>query len=237
MNYQQLQLLGLNSYEAKVLHTLMHKGALKVSQLSKESTVPNGQIYNTLDSLEEKGLINLIPDKVKIYVSKSILYIKELLKERKKELVSLDKELDELKEIENDRVGEEIQIARGKKGFHKLILEWEKMKLGSSPYVYEIKWNAEIQDKNILKIANNVQKKGKDKKVLYDINAPKENIKYWNKLTPNYNFIEADGIAMSICNHSCMISILDTNSTLLIKSKTFAKTMTQLFEGYWESKQ
>lgn len=235
MNFEQLKLLGLTTYEAKVLHTLLYKGSLKVSQITKESSVPNGQIYNTLDSLEEKSLINLIPDKIKKYQSKSIKYIKDLLEEKQKELNNLNKELDQLKEIESQRTNNEILIARGKKGFHKMILEWNSMKLGSSPYIYEIKWNADVADKNIQKIANNAKKKGKIKKVLYDYNASKENIKTWEKIAPDYNFIEAEGIAMSITSTSTLISILDLNSTLLIKSKTFSNTMAKLFEGYFEN--
>jgi len=234
MEIEQLRLLGLTTYEAKVLYALLHKGALKVAQITKESSVPNGQIYNTLDSLEEKNLINIIPDKIKKYQAKSINYIKDLIENKKEELKKLELELEKLKEIENKRTDGEIMIARGKKGFHKMILEWNSMNLGNSPYVYEIKWKADITDKNIEKIASNVKKKNKIKKVLYDFNTSVENIKYWKKIVPNYHFIEAEGIAMSITENSTLISILDVNSTLLLKSKTFSTTMAKLFEGYYE---
>lgn len=234
MEIEQLKLLNLTTYEAKVLYSLLHKGVLKVSQITKESNVPNGQIYNTLDSLEEKNLINIIPDNVKKYQAKSITYIKELIENKKDELKELEIELEKIKKIENKRIDGEIMIARGKKGFHKMILEWNSMSLGNSPYVYEIKWKADVNDLNIKKIANDVKKKGKIKKVLYDYNTPKENIKKWQEIIPKYHFIEANEIAMSITSNSTLISILDLNSTILIKSKSFSNTLSKLYEGYYE---
>ncbi|MDY7081070.1 MAG: helix-turn-helix domain-containing protein [Halobacteria archaeon] len=48
--------LGLSDYEAKVYRSLLNLGTTTASELSDDSGVPMGRVYDTLDGLENKGM-------------------------------------------------------------------------------------------------------------------------------------------------------------------------------------
>ncbi len=231
MELEHLKLLGLNTYEIKTYTTLLKKGKSKVSKIIEDSQVPSGKIYETLDSLETKGLVAIVPDKIKYYIPKSINNLKEIIKQKESELKQLNKELDEFKDIIEQRTDGEITVVRGKKNFHRLIKEFPEV----DKFTYYIKWKADITDMNIMKGAKEKQKRNIVLKTLYDFEVPKENIAKWEKYTPNYDYIKTEGIAMHIDEKITMISILSQNSTILIKSKEFSEVMKQLYEGYYEN--
>ncbi len=54
------ELLDLSLYESKVYATLLIKGSMTLSELSKETGVPKTKIYHVSRSLEEKGFVELI---------------------------------------------------------------------------------------------------------------------------------------------------------------------------------
>jgi len=60
--------LGLTQNETKAYETLLHKGKSTAAELSKDSGVVYGRIYDVLASLESKGLIKIIPEKTKKFV-------------------------------------------------------------------------------------------------------------------------------------------------------------------------
>lgn len=231
---EKLKLLGLNNYEIKAYLTLLHKGKSKASFISQDSKVPNGKIYDTLASLENKGLIAIIPEEVKRYVAKPIENLKNMLKEKEDELKKLSQEIDKLKDIQEERQEGNIMLVRGKRNFHKIVKETPT----SETFSYTIKWKADITDMNFMQSVKKGMKRKLNMKTLYDYNTPKENLKIWKSKFPKLDFskkINADGIAMSINDTSVMISNLELNSTILIKSKKFVKTMKELFEAYYEN--
>ena len=228
---EKLKLLGLNIYQSKTYLFLLQYGKSKASEICKNTKIPQSKIYETLDLLENKGLISIIPEKINFYIAKGIEHLQEILNEKKKDLDKINSELEELKEISKTRDSENISIVRGKKNFHKILKEIPK----SNEFVYTIKWKADIVDKNILKKSIDTSKKGVIQKTIFDYNCDKENIKKWKEVIPNYNFIKSDGVAMQINEDSVMISIVELNSTILIKSKKFSEVLKQLYEGYFEN--
>lgn len=231
MDENKLKLLGLNTYEVKVFKTLLYKGKSKASFISQDSGVPNGKIYDTLASLEEKGLIAIIPQEVKYFVAKPITQLKELLKEKQKQLQDLDKELKELENLTQEHIKGEILLVKGKKGFHNLMKNLKQ----TNNVCYTIKWKADTTDMNFQKGFKNIKKRVPDVKTIYDYNTPKENIKFWEKYQKEYKFIESDKVAIEINDEQVFISIIELNSTILITSKNFAKVMQQLFKAYYDN--
>lgn len=67
----KIKLFGLNGYEAKVYHTLLKEGSLSAHLIAKNSGVPSGKIYPTLESLEYKGFISCGEGRPKIYMLRS----------------------------------------------------------------------------------------------------------------------------------------------------------------------
>lgn len=231
---EKLKILNLNNYEIKAYLTLIHKGKSKASFISQDSGVPYGKIYDVLSSLENKGLVTIIPEDVKRYVATPIKNLKELLKEKEKELKLLDKELEKLETIQEERQEGRIILVRGKRNFHKIIKEMEKAKTFS----YTIKWKADITNLSFIRNTKKTIKKGINKKILHDYNVPEDNLNFWKKNVPQLNYekkINADGIAMEINDSEVMISNVELNSTILIKSKKFSQTMKELFEAYYKN--
>jgi len=231
---EKLKLLGLNNYEIKAYLTLLHKGKSKASFISQDSKVPNGKIYDTLVSLENKGLVAIIPEEVKRYVATPIKNLKEILKQKEQELKELNKKIEELENIQEERQEGRIILVRGKRNFHKIVKETPT----SETFSYNIKWKADVTDMNFMQSVNKAIKRKINLKTLYDYNTPKENLKIWQKKFPQLEFdkkINADGIAMTINDSSIMISNIELNSTVLIKSRKFAQTMKELFEAYYDN--
>lgn len=227
---EKLKFLGFTEYEIKTYLTLIKKGKLKAYEIVKEANISSGKIYETLNNLERKGLIAIIPEKVKYYSPKPIQVIINLVQKKEKELEELKKELNELKTIEESRDIEPIIVVRGKKEFHKILKEIPYPK----EYDYAIKWQANTIDMNIQKDTKYLIDNNVDLKILYDYDAPKENIKEWEKLIPNYKFIKSDKVALEVSESHLLISLANSNSTILIKSKELSEVLKQLFEAYYE---
>lgn len=64
---EDIQRLGLNTYEAKVYLALLERDSLSVGEVSKISQVPRARAYDILDSLAADGLAVLKPGRYKRY--------------------------------------------------------------------------------------------------------------------------------------------------------------------------
>jgi sugar-specific transcriptional regulator TrmB len=93
-----LQSLGLSDYESKVYFGLVLLGPAKASEISKQAEVPRSKIYEVLESLIEKQLVEVSKEKPKLFKAigpeiaiKAMIANKEeelkILKERAKDLM------------------------------------------------------------------------------------------------------------------------------------------------------
>ena len=57
--------LGLTNNEGKVYESLVKFGKLSAGEVTKHSGTSYSKIYNILDSLINKGLVTVIPEKTK----------------------------------------------------------------------------------------------------------------------------------------------------------------------------
>ncbi|HLE05955.1 MAG TPA: helix-turn-helix domain-containing protein, partial [Candidatus Nanoarchaeia archaeon] len=62
-----LRKLGLNKYESDAYVALVKLGSASAFNISKASSVPFGRIYDSLNVLEIKGLVEVVPTKPKKY--------------------------------------------------------------------------------------------------------------------------------------------------------------------------
>jgi sugar-specific transcriptional regulator TrmB len=224
--------LGLTPNETKVYETLLRLGKTSAGQLSKESQVPYGRIYTVLASLEEKGLVKVVPEETKKYVATDPEKLHEIITSRIQNLTQMESKINELKKIYDEHDIEPILIAKGKSNFYKIVKEMKETK----KYEYNIKYSFEP---NPLWIKNTKDKisGGIDTKTIgkFDLES-KKSIKQWKKTLKEIKPIENDGVAMSIIDdEEVMIGLIKSNTTMLVRDKAFAKIMRQVFTKYYEN--
>lgn len=66
---QMLQSAGLKEYESRVFLALVSHGVLTAREISKFSGVPKNRVYDTIEELKRKGMINILLGKVKKFQS------------------------------------------------------------------------------------------------------------------------------------------------------------------------
>jgi len=222
--------LGLTSNETKVYEVMLRLGKATAGHICKESQVPYGRIYNILESLEEKGLIKVIPEETKKYVPSDPEKLHEIIDTRIKNLMDIDNKVKELKKIYEEHEKEPVILAKGKSNFYKIVKEIQKAK----KYEYNIRYMFETNPTWMRGTKDQITK-GIDRKDVTRFNKETEKaIQEWKIITKEIKPIENDGVAMSIVDdEEVMIGLIKSNTTMLIRDKAFAKIMKQLFVKYY----
>ena len=133
MDTEFLREIGLTSYQTKVYLTLIEKGTLTATEVSKYSGVPQPKTYSSLDALIKMNLVELIPDYPKKY--KAInpnITIPKLIEKKKKLIEEMEKDANEVINVLEKRYKEKKQrpgeyvwvIQRGKKEFLERLIEF-----------------------------------------------------------------------------------------------------------------
>lgn len=99
-----IQRLGLNSYEAKVYLALLERDSLSVSEVSKISGVPGARAYDILDSLVAYGLASLKPGRYKRYAAVNPESFREKLTRR-----------NDMQYAEQKKIIEKVSLTLGRK--------------------------------------------------------------------------------------------------------------------------
>jgi sugar-specific transcriptional regulator TrmB len=81
----QVKLLGLNSYEAKIWTSLLSRGVATSGELSDMAGVPRSRSYDVLESLESKGFVVMKLGKPIKYIAVPPVEVIERLKQRIKQ--------------------------------------------------------------------------------------------------------------------------------------------------------
>jgi sugar-specific transcriptional regulator TrmB len=231
-----LSKLGLTGNETKVYETLISLGKSSANQISAHSGVSHGRIYDILESLISKGLVQIVPGKTKKFITSDPKSLMKLLEKERRDLDDIEKGIEKLREKHKTKENEKIMVGYGKRAFY----EFEKEMKKTESYNYNIRWNTDPNPewvKNFKKYA----KKGMDARhlVRHDKETGK-NVKHWIKRgVPNIKEIENTGVAMSIKDdEEVMIALIDSNVTMLVRDKPFAKIMKKMYlETYKNAKE
>jgi len=96
---QMLERLGLSEYERMALSELLALGRTTAPNLSEATGIPKARIYGVLDSLADRGFIEVIPGRPKEYKPKSPADILNRATEnQRQEFEQFRQELDEMRE-------------------------------------------------------------------------------------------------------------------------------------------
>jgi sugar-specific transcriptional regulator TrmB len=222
--------IGLTVNETKVYEVMLRLGKTTAGHICKESQVPYGRIYNVLESLEEKGLIKVIPEDTKKYIPSDPEKLHEIIDTRIKSLMEIDNKVKELKKIYEEHDVEPVILAKGKSNFYKIVKELKE----SEKYEYNIKYSFEVNPTWIRKTKEKSLKGVENKSLGRFDSETKKAIKEWKIIQKEIKPIKNEGVALSIIDdEEVMIGLIKSNTTMLIRDKAFAKVMRQLFVKYY----
>ncbi|MBN1156238.1 TrmB family transcriptional regulator [Candidatus Woesearchaeota archaeon] len=91
---EDFKTIGLSEYESKVYLALLINGPMSGNETHRASGVPHGKTYNTLEKLQERGLVNILTERPKVFkaVDPSIV-IEDMLEKKLHKFQELHKNL------------------------------------------------------------------------------------------------------------------------------------------------
>ncbi|MCK4552868.1 TrmB family transcriptional regulator [Candidatus Pacearchaeota archaeon] len=226
MELEEFAELGLTKNEGKAYEILIKFGKLSASEVSSRGGVSYSRIYDVLESLIQKGIVRVIPEKTKKFAPGDPEEFMKLIKNKEDSLKKLKNKVKELKASYDIKEKNPVLVAYGEKGFWKLEKETGKPK----KYNYMIQWNSEYKPE-MERYTKEKLKSGVDIKVLarYDKETEK-NIKKWIKINKNIRKFGNEGVAIGFGDdEDILIGLIKSNTTILIKDKPFVKLMKRLF--------
>jgi sugar-specific transcriptional regulator TrmB len=173
---EELEIFGLSSYESRAYLSLLNLGIRTAKEISDDSKIPFGRIYDVLSSLEDKRLLDIQETRPKKFIAKEPkIALKNLITTKNEELLFLtdkakviEKKLDRHPKVE---IKESLfwSVAIGKESISRYI---EKISEAETELnmILDIHVAARMPNNNIilnlLKILYLCNKRGVDVKIL-----------------------------------------------------------------------
>jgi len=226
--------VGLTEYEAKAYLSLVKLGKSSSVEISKESGVSYGKIYQVLGNLEQKHLVKIVPEKTKKFVATDPENIIKLIEKKENTFKKLKSKVKDLRKIYEKNPEEVIKIIRGKKNFYKIVKNQPKPK----KYIYTVRYTTEYQPTWEREHKSYLAKGIDNKALVRNDEETKKNVQKWLKFHPNTKKVKNNGIAISIVDDKHMfIAMIKSNIIMEIKDKYFIDFMKTMFmETYKNSK-
>lgn len=239
---EQVKLLGLNSYEAKIWTALLSRGVATSGELSDIAGVPRSRSYDVLESLESKGFVVMKLGKPIKYIAVPPVEVIERLKQRIKQeqevrakmleefrLTTLFDELSELHESGIDSV-DPADITGIIKGRKPIFQKASELIANAQKNVVILLSAAEI---------------AKNRRVL--VNAIEKSNAQITVLTDDPNRVSLDGITVRLSKANARAIVADDNDVVFmlmdvndvhpsydtaiwVKSPFFAATLTSMLD-------
>jgi sugar-specific transcriptional regulator TrmB len=232
MSNMDFKELGLNETESRIINTLIRIRKASASQISKESKVSYGRIYEILETMEVKGLVRVVPEETKMFTICDMKILKDMIDKKQKKLNEIKKDMKQIRNVHR-KTPDVLSIARGRKNFHKIMNELNTF---PSRFSYTVKHSLDTNPLFIKRETANIKKWKTDIKTLAPLNKETEkNLIKWKKVHKNFRKIENSGIAMGILEGVVFVTLIKDNTTFLVKSKEFSDVMKQMFIKTYEN--
>ena len=133
---------GLSEYESKVYSSLVFLGVSKAGTISRESKVPQSKIYEVLDQLMNKQLVEMFDGRPKEFrAAEPDIALKNLLEKQTSEIDMLKMKVEEmsdyLKPVKPEEVTGGVWTIKGEK-FREFFNKTAEMLEKSEKYVYAV---------------------------------------------------------------------------------------------------
>ncbi|MCT4508117.1 MAG: TrmB family transcriptional regulator [Tepidibacter sp.] len=135
---ENMMKIGINKYESKAYIALLKRPGITAYELSKLSTVPQAKIYETMNKLLEKGLVNIIGDNPTKYIAVNFEEYLDNYKKSTNETVKFLKE--NVKELDSNS---NISYMWHFQGRENIINKIKKVFSNSKEFIYLECWKDE----------------------------------------------------------------------------------------------
>ena len=253
---KKLVYFGFTIYEAELYVMLLDHGLLTASELSKQSNVPQGRIYNVLGSLQKKGFCNIRLGTVKKYeaINPKIAFI-DLIQQQKnsvEELENLQSDLETTFNEKNQSSSTEfIQVLTSKQGqiekFDDLIRHSSKNlnSFNKKPYGTGFDRESEAIKEDSRPLIHAI-KRGVSVKAIFEAESGKDILPFLDMIS----YYQSIGEEVRICkklplkmllsdDDIAMISLQNNNkinfklTSIVVDHSDLINAMNELFELYW----
>jgi HTH-type transcriptional regulator, sugar sensing transcriptional regulator len=221
---QHLQELGLSNQQSKIYLALVKLGKSSASKIATEAKVSYGTIYDVLSQMERQGLVKTVPEKTKKFIPTSPEHLLDLIKQKENSLNKLKKGVKEMKELYEQEPGQPVVIAQGKSNFYKLKSEVTSRKKRD----YSIRPIFEYHPASFRRMKSRI-KKGVDYKIISGPNSKKEVRDKYKKQGIKIHKTPIDNVIMAVYDKETLITLINKNTTILIKDKNFTDLMAWFF--------
>jgi len=233
--------LGLNDYELKAYKALAANGSSSALEVSRASKVPHGRIYPVLESLGEKGFVDIHNDSPKRYTAVDPVIVEKMLIEKKeKDLEKQKKELhfefdkmNKLSAVNPNEPTDIVRVINGYKNYVKVSIEMHKQSKDEWLTISELTTDKEHIDSYTDSIKREV-----DVRILTNrLEASKIKKEMWAPLKKYIRFTEYTLTKFNVVdNNSVTIFMPDEKKFVAvhIKNKSLASSMKKHYERLWE---
>lgn len=223
--------LGLSEGEAKVYLSLLKLGPSPVSEITKDTGQHRTTVYDFLDHLLEKGLVNyVIKEGVKYYKVSPPEKFQELLKEKEENLKLVMPRLKELAEFSKEELS--VEVYKGKEGLKTFLKDI--IKQGKDLYAFGID---ETKFESLLPLEmKRFFKAEKEKKIKEFILAEKGTKFVYKTETTNYRFIPKEFFSptpIAVYHQTLALIIWEPLTVILIKNKSLAEAFRKYHQLLW----
>jgi len=222
--------LGLSKNEAKAFESLLNLGKGTASQISRDSDVPYGRIYDVMASLESKELTSFIPGKAKTYVPTSVSSLNKFINKRREELDDVEKDLKKLKT--KIKIEEPVLMTKGLAAYNDMAT---KTIHRCKKYAYTISPGIDLHPGYLERTRGAQYERNISTKLLVQ-KLSKDDRGKLLEVSPNTRLIDNPGVQISMKDgESVLIRLGKADINLLISDKDLIHVLEQLFLAYYKS--
>lgn len=245
---QNLQVLGLDSFETTVYLSLLEHGSQTHLQLSRNSGVNRSKVYRCLERLKEKKLVEETGLSWGTRIQAADLTNLELLiKDQEAEITKkkevLENVMVELKSLVRITApGFTFKNYRGVSGLKQML--WDQLSAKKEILQFAYQTRNEIAGKQFAEKIREEQVKRKIK--LYEIENATDQGKFWYTSNPEFSkFYDSRHVPDKILLIRQNISVFDNTVSIMnweegdksgveIVNSSFAKTISEMFWHFWD---
>lgn len=235
MYEEQLRELGLTDNEVRIYLLLLNQGMMNPSEISQKLGLHRGYVYDALERMQEKEVVNsILKDNKKYFQATSPENLVGLLKFRLENFQKIVPDLMKIAELKKEET--KVELHRGKRVYRILLKDMiSSLKKNEEAYLIGIDENVlinEVEPIYLKQYLNIIKSKNIKEKIIIKIGAKKlknPNLQY-KELHEKY----IGKTAQIIYNNKVAIFILGTPYYLIIiDNKEVAETYKKQFNLVW----